>query len=157
MHLEYAHNCQSHFVHQARYRTEQFIYSWVCYCKTSRVQYQQNINKMQLLSSWSPINLSTVPHGLQLFLVLQQNTHGTAPTGFALAAFACITVRLWAVNALRIWPHYIVTDSPSKKVLNQQVYCWVCYCKPCSCCVDVLGFVRFPLRFANPYIEVLMR
>ena len=39
-----------------------------------------------------------------VFLVLQQNTHGTAPAGFALAAFACITVRLWAVNALRIWP-----------------------------------------------------
>ena len=59
---------------------------------------------MQLLSSWSPINLSTAPHGLQLFSVLQQNTYGTAPTGFALAAFACITVLLWAVNALRIWP-----------------------------------------------------
>ena len=25
MHLEYAQNCQSHFVNQARYRTEQFI------------------------------------------------------------------------------------------------------------------------------------
>ena len=38
-----------------------------------------------------------------VFLVLQQNTHGTAPTGFALAAFAKRTV-IQAVNALRIWP-----------------------------------------------------
>ena len=53
--------------------------------------------------------------------------------------------------------NHSVTDSPSKKVPNQQVYCGVCYCKPCSCCVDALGFVRFPLKFANPYVDVFMR
>jgi hypothetical protein len=49
-------------------------------------------------------------------LVLQQNTHGTAPTGFALAVFACVTVRLWAANALRLeYGHnYIVTFTSSK-------------------------------------------
>jgi len=60
-----------------------------------------------------------------VYLVLQQNTHGTAPTSFALAAFACITVRLWAVNALRIWPqlhsHFYLKQGKEQKPITVEL------------------------------------
>jgi hypothetical protein len=73
MHLEYAQNCQSHFVNQARYRTEQFIVELV----TAR-QAAYNTKKTK--------NNATVE-----FMITDQfqygttwpNTHGTVPTGFA--------------------------------------------------------------------------
>ena len=70
------------------------VYSWVSYCKTSRVQYQKKQKTMQLLSSWSPINFSTVPHGQTRMVQYQP----------VLQYFACIIVHLWAVNAFRTWP-----------------------------------------------------
>ena len=65
---------------------------------------------------------------LQLLHLVLQNTHGTVPTGWPLLFFAWVKLCIceqWMY--LEYGHNHIVTDSPSKKVPNQQVYC-SCYC-----------------------------
>ena len=94
------------------------LYSWAHYCKTSKVKCRKVCN------CWAHDRKTISVHhhiDLQFLHLVLQNTHGTAPTGWQCLFFLCKIVHSWAVN----------THSPPRKVQNQQVYCWVCYCKRC--------------------------
>ena len=140
------------------------------YCKTRMVQYQlvgsccfclckpvhvwvvnaQNNQgtvpkSLQLLSSWLQNNFSTVPRRLAVAAFRSaKHTHGTVPAGWQLCFCLCKAVHLWAANALRILSELPESLGPSRKVQNQTVYSWICYCKAskvqfptnCNCWVN---------------------
>ena len=125
------------------------------YCKTRMVQYQlvgsccfclckpvhvwvvnaQNNQgtvpkSLQLLSSWLQNNFSTVPRRLAVAAFRSaKHAHGTVPAGWQLCFCLCKAVHFWAVNALRILSELPESLGPSRKVHNQTVYSWICYCK----------------------------
>ena len=79
MHLEYGHNrivtdSPSRKVHN---RT---VYSWISYCKTSKIQYYKVYKCWVMIAN----NPSTSPHGLLLLHLVLQHMHGTVRTGWHL-------------------------------------------------------------------------
>ena len=100
---------------------------------------------LQLLSSWLQNNFSTVPRRLAVAAFRSaKHAHGTVPAGWQLCFCLCKAVHLWAVNALRILSELPESLGPSRKVHNQTVYSWICYCKAskvqfptnCNCWVN---------------------
>ena len=79
MHLEYGHN---HIVTDSPSRKvhNRTVYSWISYCKTSKIQYYKVYKCWVMIAN----NLSTSPHGLLLLHLVLQHMHGTVPTGWHL-------------------------------------------------------------------------
>ena len=86
MHWEYGHN---HIVTDSPSRKvhNRTVYSWICYCKTSKIQYYKVYKCWVMIAN----NLSTSPHGLLSVVAFGAATHAWYSTNrLAFVIFACV-------------------------------------------------------------------